>query len=77
MSMVQPWPLLLVPVPSCEPMTKYCGKCCHFRRPSSVLEDAERLVSGSVEGCFDKFYSDAYPLIIYDEVANTNTSKLP
>ncbi|KAJ6894712.1 hypothetical protein NC652_028465 [Populus alba x Populus x berolinensis] len=45
--------------------------------PSSVLEDEERLVSGSVEGCFDKFYSDAYPLILYDEVANTNTSKLP
>ncbi|CAK7357501.1 unnamed protein product [Dovyalis caffra] len=50
---------------------------CHSRWPSTALEETERLISGSVQGCFDKFYSDACPLLLYDEVANADSCKLP
>ncbi|KAJ7015152.1 hypothetical protein D5086_033023 [Populus alba] len=51
-------------------------KLCHSRWPSTALAEAEHLISGSVHGCFDKFYSDACPLVLYDEVANANPLKL-
>ncbi|KAJ6297816.1 hypothetical protein OIU76_019011 [Salix suchowensis] len=52
-------------------------RLCHSRWPSTALEEAEHLISGSIHGCFDKFYSDACQLVLYDEVASANSLKLP
>ncbi|KAF9667078.1 hypothetical protein SADUNF_Sadunf16G0295600 [Salix dunnii] len=47
------------------------------RWPSGALEEAEHLISGSIHGCFDKFYSDACPRVLYEEDASANSLKLP
>ncbi|KAJ6423099.1 hypothetical protein OIU84_024100 [Salix udensis] len=78
--MARPSLRLLVHVLSSEALLaiKDCGKSCVIPGgPPLLLKKAEHLISGSIHGCFDKFYSDACQLVLYDEVASANSLNLP
>ena len=53
---------------------------CHSTWPSTAMEEAQRLISSSPLGGFNKFYADSYPLVLpYGNQAcpGISTSTLP